>query len=293
MLSDRNGPPPPDENDDHDLIPELVPPLPVENQMARNLPWRTALGWLKQGWSDMWTNPIPSLIYGIGVFLVSVFVVWLLLRFQMDYALFPALAGFLVIGPLVANGLYIKSRDLEDGKNATLGQMLFVKPRSLVSTFFMGVILLMLFLLWNRAAVLLWALFFGVQPFPGMDEIVWTLFTTPTGLSLLLVGGAVGALFAAFSFAISVFAAPMLLEERTDALSALGISMAMVWNNRPVMIAWGAIVLALFVFSIVTALFGLIVVFPLLGHGTWHAYRAIRSTDAVQTEDQRMFISPM
>lgn len=273
MLGDRNTPPPPEEDDDHGLIPEVVPPLPVENRHARDLPWQTATDWLKQGWADLWTNPVPSLIYGIAVFLGSVVMVWLLLRFRLDYALFPALAGFLVMGPLIANGLYIKSRNLEEGRQTGFGEMLFVKPRSLVSTFFMGVILLMLFLLWNRAAVLLWALFFGVQPFPGMDEIVSTLFLTPRGWALLLVGSAVGGLFAAFAFAISVFAVPMLLEERTDALSALGISMAMVWNNRPVMIAWGAIVLVLFGVAILTGLVGLIIIFPLLGHGTWHAYR--------------------
>lgn len=279
MLSDHTAPPPPEASDNPGLIPDVVPPLPVENRMARDLPWQTAWQWLKLGWSDLRTNPLPSLIYGFGVFLTSVLVVWLLYRFRLDYALFPALAGFLVIGPLVANGLYIKSRNLETGRRTSIGEMMFVKPRSTVSTFFMGVILLLLFLLWNRAAVLLWALFFGVQPFPGMDEIVQTLFTTPRGLSLLLVGGAVGALFAAFSFAISVFAVPMLLDERTDALSALGTSMAMVWNNRPVMIAWGAIVLALFILCIATALLGLIIVFPLLGHGTWHAYRALRPRD--------------
>ena len=68
---------------------------------------------------------------------------------------------------------------------------------------------------------------------------------------MLLVGGAVGALFAAFSFAISVFAIPMLLDERVDALTAMGTSMALVWNNLPVMLAWGAIVLRLFLLSLV------------------------------------------
>ena len=68
----------------------------------------------------------------------------------------------------------------------------------------------------------------------------------------------------------------MLLDERIDALTAMGTSMALVWNNLPVMLAWGAIVLALFLVSLATGLLGLIVVFPLLGHGTWHAYRAMR-----------------
>jgi uncharacterized membrane protein len=103
-----------------------------------------------------------------------------------------------------------------------------------------------------------------------------TLFLTPTGWALLLVGGAVGAIFSAFSFAISVLAVPMLLEERTDALSALGTSLATVWNNLPVMLTWGAVVLGLFLVSVVTNFVGLIVIFPLLGHATWHAYRALR-----------------
>ena len=128
--------------------------------------------------------------------------------------------------------------------------MLFVRPRSGYQAMFLGVLLLGLFLLWMRAAVLLYALFFGLRPFPGTDEIVPMLFLTPTGWGLLLVGSAVGALFAAFAFAVSVFAVPMLLEERTDALSAMGISMAMVWSNLAVMLAWGAIVLGLFVLSV-------------------------------------------
>ena len=67
----------------------------------------------------------------------------------------------------------------------------------------------------------------------------------------------------------------MLLDERRDALTAMGTSMALFWNNLPVMLTWGAIVLGLFLVSLATGLVGLIVVFPLLGHGTWHAYRAI------------------
>jgi uncharacterized membrane protein len=86
----------------------------------------------------------------------------------------------------------------------------------------------------------------------------------------------IGAVFAAFSYAISAFSIPMLLEERVDALTAMGTSMALVWNNLAVMLAWGAIVLVLFLVSLATGLLGLIVVFPVLGHGTWHAYCAIR-----------------
>ena len=93
---------------------------------------------------------------------------------------------------------------------------------------------------------------------------------------MLIVGTAVGGLFAAFSFAISTFSIPMLLAERTDAFTAMGTSISLVWNNLRVMLVWGAIVLVLFLLSLATALLGLIVIFPLLGHATWHSYRAIR-----------------
>ena len=292
MLSDRTGPPPPDNPHARGVIPEVVPPLPRENPHARDLPWQTALQWLRGGWRDTRTNPLPSLVYGLGVFALSAFVIWFLFKLELDYVLFPALAGFMIVGPIIASGLYEKSRRLEKGQSTGLGEMIFVRPRSRYAALFMGVLLLGLFLLWMRAAVLIYALFFGLVPFPGTNEILPMLLLTPTGWGLLIVGSAVGALFAAFAFAISVFAMPMLLEEETDAMSALGISLAIVWNNLRVMLAWGAIVLVLFLASVATLGLGLIVVFPVLGHGTWHAYRALRGTDRLGRESERMFIRP-
>jgi uncharacterized membrane protein len=94
---------------------------------------------------------------------------------------------------------------------------------------------------------------------------------------MLAVGSVVGALFAGFAFAISAFSVPMMLEQRIDALTAMGSSMALVCKNLPVMLTWGTIVLGLFLLSLATGLVGLIIVFPLLGHGTWHAYRTMQS----------------
>ncbi len=259
-------------------IPKVVPPLPVPNEKARNLPWLTAFSWLAAGWEDLKTNPLPSLIYGLIVFAVSLLVVWSLFSFQLDYILFPALSGFMVVGPRIAAGLSEKSRRLERGETTTLGQMLSVHAESGAQGFFLGVILLTLLMLWMRSAVLLYALYFGLTPFPGFDHVAQMLFTTATGWSLIIVGSIVGGIFAAFAFSVSVFAVPMLLEERTDALTAMGISLALVWNNLPVMLAWGAIVAGLFALSVLTGFAGLIVIFPLLGHATWHAYRAIRTS---------------
>ncbi|CAH1694151.1 Putative membrane protein [Hyphomicrobiales bacterium] len=250
-------------------------PLPLAARRQRNLPASAALTWLSKGWSDLWHTPLPSLAYGSAIFAVSVVIVWELFRLALDYILFPALAGFMVVGPLIAIGLYQKSRDIEEGRPVSLARMIFVKAASGAQVWYTGAILCLLMLVWMRAAVIIYALFFGLRPFPGLDGVVSMLLTTPEGWGMLVVGTAAGGLFAAFSFAISTFAIPMLLDEKTDAFTAMGTSISLVWNNLPVMLAWGAIVLALFLLCLATGLIGLIVVFPLLGHATWHSYRAI------------------
>lgn len=257
-------------------IPAVVPPMPREKVWSRDLPPSAAFGWLAAGWHDLIVHPLASLSYGILLFLVSVGVVGGLFAFGWDYILFPAVAGFMVVGPVLAIGLYEKSRRIAAGEPVGLARMILPKPQSGGQVLFIGVLLCLLMLLWMRAAVIIYALFFGLRPFPGLDHIAAMLLTTPIGWAMLLVGGAVGGLFAAFSFAISAFSIPMLLAERVDALTAMGTSTALVWNNLPVMLTWGAIVLGLFLASLATGLVGLILVFPVLGHGTWHAYRAIR-----------------
>ena len=251
-------------------------PLPLSAQRRRNLPAGAALSWLGAGWRDLWRDPGPSLLYGLAVFAASAVIVWGLFRLGLDYILFPALAGFMVMGPLLAIGLYQKSRAIEQGEPISLSRMIFVKAASGGQVWYTGAILSLLMLVWMRAAVIIYALFFGLRPFPGLHEVAAMLFGTPIGWAMLLVGTVVGGLFAAFSFAISAFAIPMLLDERVDAFTAMGTSISMVWNNLLVMLAWGAIVLALFLVTVATGLLGLIVVFPLLGHATWHSYKALR-----------------
>jgi uncharacterized membrane protein len=256
-------------------IPAIVPPLPREEHWKRGIAPGAAFTWLRQGWDDLQIQPGPSVAYGILVFLVSSAIVFGLIAFELDYILFPAFAGFMVVGPLIAIGLYEKSRRLAAHKRVTLTRMIFVRPASGGQVLFTGVLLCLLMLLWMRAAVIIYALFFGLTPFPGLNHVAEMLFLTPTGWAMLVVGTAVGGLFAAFSFAISVVSIPMLLDKPVDALTAMGRSLALVWHNLPVMLVWGALVLALFLVCLLTGLLGLIVVYPLLGHGTWHAYRAL------------------
>jgi Predicted integral membrane protein len=262
------------------IIPPVFPPLPRERRWNRDLRPAHALQWIKQGWMDLRAQALLSLFYGMLVFLISVAIVGGLFVSGLDSVLFPALAGFMVVGPILAIGLYEKSRRIAAGERVSLFQMIFVQPRSGAQILFTGVLLCLLMLLWMRAAVIIYALFFGLRPFPGLAHIAPMLFTTMTGWAMLIVGSIVGALFAAFSFAISAFSIPMLLDRRVDALTAMGTSVALVWHNLPAMLAWGAMVLGLFLFSLATGLIGLIVVFPVLGHGTWHAYDAVSSDRA-------------
>jgi uncharacterized membrane protein len=251
----------------------------LDPRLQRNLPAGAAFRWLGRGWRDLWTSPGSSLAFGVFVFVVSVVVVYTLFTFRWDYILFPALAGFMIIGPVLAVGLYQKSRLLQQGQRAGLDDMVVVRSGSAGQIVFLGLLLSLLMLLWMRAAVLIYALFFGYRQFLGTENLLPLLIGTPTGWGMLITGTLVGGLFAAFAFAISAFSVPMLLVKRLDAITAMGTSFKLVWNNAPVMIAWGAIVAALFAVSVITGLLGLIIVFPLLGHATWHAYSEIADSN--------------
>ena len=262
------------------VIPPVASPLPIPNRWARSLTTDDPFNWLVRGWRDFMTEPAMSIAYGILIFLVSVGFVGGLIALGRDYILFPAFAGFMVVGPILAIGLYEKSRRIEAGLPLQWTDIFFVRPRSGGQILFTGVLLCLLMMMWMRAAVIIYALFFGLVPFPGLSRIAPMLFTTQTGWAMLVVGTVVGGLFAAFSFAISAFSIPMLLNEDTDALTAMASSMALVWANLRVLLIWAMIVLGLFLLSLATGMLGLIAIYPLLGHATWHAYRAMQPAAA-------------
>lgn len=257
-----------------DVIPPYEPAAPRLVDHDRHLSASAPMAWLAAGWRDLWNHPFPSLAYGLGITLLSWTLIWAMFAIDWAQILFPALAGFLVVGPLLATGLYEKSRRLAAGEKISLAAMIF--PRGGMHLFFVGAVLMTLMLVWVRAAVLLYALFFGWRPFPGFDQVPDMLLTTSPGIAMLLVGTAVGGLFAAFSFAIGAFSIPMVLDRRLDAFSAMGMSLSLVANNMPATLIWAALVVGLVLLGLATGLVGLIVIFPLLGHATWHAYLAVR-----------------
>jgi uncharacterized membrane protein len=259
-------------------LPLIEPRLRPARSYAQELPPGAALRWLAAGWEDFRYSPVESLLYGTAVFALSALVIWGLVAADLLWLIFPALSGFLVIGPLIASGLYQKSRN----RRSPLTEMLLVKPRSAGQLGFAGLLLCLLVMLWLRAADLLYALFFGLLPFPGFDHLLPELLTTPRGWALIITGSAVGGLFAAFAMAISLFSIPMLLERRTDALTAFGTSFAMTTQNLRTVLPWGAIVTVGFALCAATGLLGLIVIFPVLGYGTWHAWVDLRPAEVPQ-----------
>jgi uncharacterized membrane protein len=261
-------------NETVDILPPHEPALPRAVDHNRHLPANAPLVWLRAGWRDLCRRPGLSIAYGLGVAVVSYAIIYAMFVIDWAQILFPALAGFLVVGPLLATGLYVKSQRLASGQRLSFRSMLF--PRGGMHLFFVGAVLMTLMLIWVRAAVLLYALFFGWRPFPGFDQVTTMLLTTPEGISMLLVGTAIGGLFAAFSFAIGAFSIPLVLDRHQDAFSAMGLSMSFVTNNMPATLVWAALVVGLVLVSLATGLLGLIIIFPLLGHATWHAYLAVR-----------------
>lgn len=138
-------------------IPAVVAPAPREKAWNRHVAPSAAFSWLAAGWRDLTTQPLASLGYGALVFLVSVAIVVGFFGFGWDYILFPAFAGFMVVGPVLAVGLYEKSRRIAAGEPVGLAEMIFVRPKSGGQILFTGVLLCLLMLVWMRAAVIICA----------------------------------------------------------------------------------------------------------------------------------------
>ncbi|OYX44089.1 MAG: hypothetical protein B7Z02_06805 [Rhodobacterales bacterium 32-67-9] len=260
-------------------LPALRKPDRPALRFARDLPASASLDWLKSGWDDLRAAPMPSLAYGLFLALASYVTLWALHAGGLLYLALPAISGFLIVGPFLAIGLYEKSRRRTKGMTTGLSDMVAFRPASGGQLAYAGLMLGLLILFWLRAADLLYALFFGLSPFPGAADALTNVLTTFRGGTLIATGTLVGGLFAAFAFAISVFSIPMLVSRRTDALTAMGQSFAMTVQNLRPMLAWGAIVAAGLAISVATGLVGLIVIFPVLGHGTWHACAAIAGAE--------------
>ncbi len=241
------------------------------NKIRADEPWR----WLAAGWADLWAMPFYSLCYGAGFAALSFLIVGGMFAAQWGPIALALGAGFMLLGPLLAMGLYEASRRREAGEALSLKAVFFVRAEAPSQLAFLAFVLSLLLLVWMRVALLLFALFFGSQVMPSLENFLPTLLFTPHGLGLLIVGSALGGVFAVFCFSISVVSVPMLLVRDVDSLSAMHLSFRSVQENFWPMMLWGWIITLVTMVGMATFMVGMIVAFPLIGHASWHAYRGL------------------
>lgn len=245
-------------------------PVTIE-RVPFDAPWL----WLASGWRDLWRQPTISLTYGLAFAMIAVALTLGLAVAHMQALVLPLAGGFILIAPLAAVGLYEMSRCLEEGRPATWRQVLTAGLRARGQLGFFGGILAFALFAWLQLALLLFMLLWGSNGIPPPSAFVSTLLFTPHGLALLVIGTAVGGVLASIVFAISVISVPLLMTRQFDAVTAARASLHAVALNPQPLALWAALIAGFMAVGIATLSVGLIVAFPLIGHATWHAYRAL------------------
>ncbi len=240
----------------------------------RTLGWSAPLVWIAAGARDFSRAPAIGLFFGacfmaMGWALVTVFAhapAWVL----------ALSAGFLLMGPFLCLGLYHVSRELEAGRRPRLAGSLLAWTTRTGTLAIFAFVLLVLEMLWGRASLIVFAL-----SFDGMPDFRGSLLALvdPENLTFIVAYVSVGAIFAGLIFAVSVVSMPMILDRQTDAITAGLTSLRLVLSQPGVMLLWGALLTAGVFVAMLPWFAGLLVVGPIAGHASWHAYRAAVAAD--------------
>jgi uncharacterized membrane protein len=232
---------------------------------------RAVFGWVQAGWHDCRQSGFASLFYGTCFAAAG----WLMqVVFEHASALFAGLAtGFLLFGPFLSFGLYDLSRRIEIGEPPRLAPTLVAWRPNLANIGVFAALLAVVLLIWARASIIVFALFFA-GGLPSFAEVVRTVLTFEQA-DFAIVYFAVGGFFACFVFAISVIALPMMLDRKTDAITAAIASLFACARNPGPMLLWAACIAILAAIGFATLFLGLVVTMPLVGHASWHVYRAV------------------
>lgn len=215
--------------------------------------------------------PVFGLFFG-GIYVVTGLVLgYLALVAGYTSLLIPATAGFPLVAPFVAVGLYEASRRREHGEplswSKVLGALRGHGDEQIMS---MGVIVFVAFGFWMIVAHAVVAVFMAQA---GSGSESWQFLTTQTGLTMLGVGSAIGAVMAFGFYTITVISLPMLVDRPVSFMTAIIASIRTVTGNAFVMLAWACVISVVLFVALVPAFLGLLVALPVLGHATWHLYR--------------------
>lgn len=261
---------------DHDLDTTPLPHEAIETDPAINLiGFGTVIDALRKGMGDFWQRPshyiFLCLIYPIAGLVIAA---WTSGEdaFQL---LYPIATGFALLGPIAAVGLYELSRRREEGLDTHARHALDVmKSRSLPQILRLGALLAVIYLAWLGCAQALYSVFYGAAVPPDFWAWIVDLTTTTRGWSQIVIGNLVGAVFALAVLAGSAIAFPLLVDRGGSTTWAIRTSLRVFARNPLPMLAWGLIVVVALVLGSLPLLVGLAVVLPVLGHATWHLYRA-------------------
>jgi uncharacterized membrane protein len=231
---------------------------------------------LREGFADFWATPTHLVFLGVLYPLLGIFFAGVMFGYNMLPLLFPLMSGFALVGPLAAIGLYEISRRRENGLDISWNSMAeILRSPSIGSIAALGLLLLVIFIAWLLTAQALYQSLFGWHAPESMSEFVREVFTTRNGWWLIIAGNALGFLFSAFVFCISVVSFPLLLDRDVGAIPAVITSLRAVAANPGPLMLWAVIVAAALVVGFLPLFIGLAVVLPVLGHATWHLYRRL------------------
>jgi uncharacterized membrane protein len=228
--------------------------------------------WLRDGWRDMRRHWGASLGYGALIVALG----WTLLVFcgTHPYFVAAAISGFLLVGPVMSAGLCEMSRRYSLNQPANFDDSLEGFKRNAPALFEFGVILAICAAVWFGISALLLGTVFHIAA-PDISETLYRGFLDSTNRSQVLAYIVVGGVLATAVFAVSVVAIPLIIDRHASAGQAMSASINAVLHNIPAMIVWSALILLLTVIGYAPLLCGLLIIAPLLGHATWHAYKGM------------------
>jgi uncharacterized membrane protein len=230
---------------------------------------------LMRGIEDFRAMPSHALFLCVVYPVIGILLARAMFGYHMLPLIYPMTAGFALLGPVAAIGLYELSRRREAGLDVRAADVLEVrKSPSLGAIVLLSLVLAAIFVGWLYTADLIHRQILGTSP-TTVSEFSRQLFNTPQGMQLLVVGNIVGFLFAVVVLVISVVSFPLLIDRKVSAATAVRTSVrASIENPGPVAL-WGLIVAVGLALGALPLFVGLAVTLPVLGHATWHLYRKL------------------